>query len=458
MTHSTTAGTTPSGSTADWVRRDDAAILGWRHLPRVVFERGQGMRLWDVEGREYLDFVSGHISLLLGHNHPELREVLIEQSAKLWHHYKYFAATPLIEFAETLKASLPSGLDVVNFAAVGSEANEIALRVARGVTKAFDVVAVIGGLYGGTLTVEGFNSIGGPRKRHLGPLLSPARTSTILTPDCYRCPIGLKYPSCDIECVKASEEITQRVSTGEVAAIITESILGAGGMIVPPPEWLPRLKAMAQRLGALLILDEVQVAPFKTGRTWCFEHSDTVPDVLTLGKGIGAGMAITAMATRQDLADRARAAEVGVPWAGTFAGEPLYAAVAKRSFEILLAGNYAQRAAARGELLMSRLRDLQQRHELIGDVRGKGLYVGVEIVKDSIGRERDNAMMHRIRWNALEEGLLIAGSSNVLKMFPALIIEPADIEEGVAKLERAIRRARDGHPRGVDRFTTTSVT
>jgi 4-aminobutyrate aminotransferase-like enzyme len=180
--------------------------------------------------------------------------------------------------------------------------------------------------------------------------------------------------------------------------------------------------------------------------------------VLTLGKGIGAGMAITAMATRQDLADRARAAEVGVPWAGTFAGEPLYAAVAKRSFEILLAGNYAQRAAARGELLMSRLRDLQQRHELIGDVRGKGLYIGVEIVKDSIGRERDNAMMHRIRWNALEEGLLIAGSSNVLKMFPALIIEPAEIEEGVAKLERAIKRARDGHPRGVDRFTTTSVT
>ena len=106
----------------------------------------------------------------------------------------------------------------------------------------------------------------------------------------------------------------------------------------------------------------------------------------------------------------------------------------------------------------SRLRDLQQRHELIGDVRGKGLYVGVEIVKDSIGRERDNAMMHRIRWNALEEGLLIAGSSNVLKMFPALIIEPAEIDEGVEKLERAIRRAMDGHPRGVDRFTTTSVT
>jgi len=109
-------------------------------------------------------------------------------------------------------------------------------------------------------------------------------------------------------------------------------------------------------------------------------------------------------------------------------------------------------------IVMSRLRDLQQRHELIGDVRGRGLYIGVEIVKDAIGRERDNAMMHRIRWNALEEGLVLAGSSNVLKIFPALIITPAEIDEGVDKFDRAIRRARDGHPRGVERFTTTSVT
>ncbi len=451
-------GVAPGGRTSDWVRRDDDAVLGWRHFPRVVFEEGQGVRLRDVDGREYLDFVSGHISLLLGHNHPDLRAALIEQSAKLWHHYKYYAAAPVIEFAEVLKSVLPEGLNVINFAAVGSEANELALRVARGVTRAFDIVAVIGGLYGGTLAVESLNSIGGPRKANLGPLLSPNRTSTILTPYCYRCPLGLKYPSCDIECVKASEELTKQVSTGDIAAVITETILGAGGMIVPPPEWLPRLKAMAERFGALLILDEVQVSPVKTGRTWAFEHYGTVPDVLTLGKGIGAGMAITAMVTRRDLADRVRQTGVGVPWAGTFAGEPLYAAVAKRSLEILLAGNYAQRAAELGEYLMGRLRDLQARHEVIGDVRGKGLYIGVEIVKDAISRERDGTMMHRIRWNALEGGLLIAGSGNVLKMFPALIITRQEIDEAIDKLDRAVRRALDGNPRGMDQFTITSVT
>ncbi len=171
-------------TTATWIERDDRAVLGWRHFPRVVFERGQGLRLWDVDGHEYLDFVSGHISLLLGHGHPELRQALIEQSAKLWHHYKYFAAPSVIEFAEVLKSALPPELDMVNFAAVGSESNEIALRIARGVTRAFDLVAVIGGLYGGTLAAESLNSIGGARKRNLGPLLSPSRTSTVLTPYC----------------------------------------------------------------------------------------------------------------------------------------------------------------------------------------------------------------------------------------------------------------------------------
>src|SRR5260370_17986051 len=162
MTHSTVPDNKP-GSNADWNRRDDAATLGWRHFPRVVFERGQGLRLWDVEGREYLDFVSGHISLLLGHNHPELREVLIEQSGKLWHHYKYFAATPVVEFAETLQAALPPELDVINFAAVGSEANEIALRVARGVTRAFDGVAVLGRLYRGHLALAWLRCRAGAR-------------------------------------------------------------------------------------------------------------------------------------------------------------------------------------------------------------------------------------------------------------------------------------------------------
>src|SRR5262249_21452443 len=198
--------------------------------------------------------------------------------------------------------------------------------------------------------------------------------------------------------------------------------------------------------------------PFKTGRTWGFEHYGVVPDVLTLGKGIGGGLPIGAAGTRRELADRARGREVGIPGAGAVAGDPVGGAVAKRGVEVPSAGHDAARARTMGHYLMERLRLLADRYEILGDVRGKGLYIGVEVVKDAIGRERDGALMHRIRWNALEHGLLLAGSGNVLKMFPALIITREEIDEGIQRLERAVRRALDGYPRGVERFTTTSVT
>jgi 2,2-dialkylglycine decarboxylase (pyruvate) len=442
--------------TQQWNQRDDRYVLGWRHGPRVVFERGKGVWLTDVEGREYLDFVSGHISLLLGHNHPELHRALVEQAGRLWHQYKYFAAAPVIEFAERLAGALPAPLGKINFASVGSEANEVALRIARGATGKFDLVAVVDGLYGGTLGVEALNSIGGRRKRGLGPMLMPSRAHAIVTPYCYRCPLNLTYPQCDIACLNESDQNIDRFTSGEVAAIITETILGAGGMIVPPPEWLPRLKALADKWGALLILDEVQVAPVKTGRTWCFEHYGTVPDILTLGKAIGGGTAIAATVTSDAIAEKA-AGKAGVPWAGTFAGEPLYAAVAARQFQILIEEDYASRAARLGEHFMKGLLALKERYEVVGDVRGKGMYVGVEIVKDKAGKAPDPEAMHRIRWNAMEERLLIAGSGTVLKLFPALVITEAEIDEGVGRLEQAIRRAMAGEPRGVRDFTNTSV-
>ena len=443
-------------ATQEWIERDRKVVLGWRHRPQVIFERGSGLRLWDVDGNEYLDFVSGHISLLLGHNHPALLEALSAQAQDLWHHYKYFAARPVIEFAELLAEALPGDLGVTNFTAVGSESNEVAMRIARAVTKRFDFVSVIRGLHGGTFGVEGLNSIGGKRKRGLGPMLSPSRANAILTPSCYRCPINLTYPSCNIACLDVSDELIERTTTGEVAAIFAETILGTGGMIVPPPGWLAKLKALAEKWGALLILDEVQVSPAKTGKLWCFEHEGVIPDVLTLGKGIGAGTPIGATVTTPDLAEQARG-QCGVPWAGTYAGDSLYAAVARRQLEILIEQDLSGRAAVMGERLLAGLREIQSRYELIGDVRGRGLYVGVEVVKDRVTKEPDNAAAHRVRWNAMEEGLLVTASDNVVKMFPALVISEAEIEEGLAKLERAVRRAQEGHPRDVTVFTEGTV-
>jgi len=436
--------------------REDRHVLGWHHQPRIVFARGKGVRLWDVDGREYLDFVSGHINLLLGHNHPELVQALAEQASRLWTHYKYYTTDATIEFGETLAQSMPEGLDVLNFTTTGSEANEVAMRLARGATGRFDMVSVIQGLHGGTFAVESLTTIGGPRKRGLGPMLMPARANAVLSPYCYRCPINLEFPSCKIACLDVSDEMIERTTTGEVAAIFAETIMGSGGMIVPPEGWLPKLKRLARKWGALLVLDEVQVSPAKTGALWCFQQFGEQPDILTLGKGTGGGMSIGAAVTSREIADGAKETGCGIPWGSTFVGEPLDAAVARKQLEILIRDGFAARAKRLGAYFMGKLNELKQVHEVIGDVRGRGLYVGVEIVTDKTTRKKNNALMQRIRYNAIANGLLIGGSGNVLKIFPALVISEAELDEGVALIDRAIRLALDGHPHGVERFSEGS--
>ena len=436
--------------------REDQHLLAWHHQPRIVFQKAAGVRMWDVDGRRFLDFVSGHINQLLGHNHPELVQALAEQSTKLWSHYKYYTTDTTIEFAERLAESLPDGLDVLNFTTTGSEANEVAMRLARGATGRFDMVSVIQGLHGGTFAVESLTTIGGPRKRGLGPMLMPARANAILPPYCYRCPINLKFPSCKLACLDTSDEMIERTTTGEVAAVFAETIMGSGGMVVPPEGWLAKLKRLAQKWGALLVLDEVQVSPAKTGSLWCFEQFGAQPDILTLGKGTGGGMSIGAAVTSREIADKARETGCGIPWGSTFVGEALDAAVAKRQLEILIRDNYAARAKRLGEHFMQRLNELKDKHDVVGDVRGRGMYVGVEIVTDKTTREKNGKLMQRIRYNAIDNGLLIGGSGNVLKIFPALIITEDELDEGVAILDRAIKLALDGHPRGIDRFSEGS--
>ena len=447
---------TKASLTHNYGVREDKHLLAWHHQPRIVFSKAQGVQMWDVDGREYLDFVSGHINQLLGHNHPELVQALAEQASKIWSQYKYYTTDTTIEFAEMLANSLPDGLDVLNFTTTGSESNEVAMRIARGATGGFDMVSVVKGLHGGTFAVESLTTIGGPRKRGLGPMLMPARANAVLAPYCFRCPINLKFPSCKLACLEVSDEMIERTTTGEVAAIFAETIMGSGGMIVPPEGWLPKLKRLAQKWGALLVLDEVQVSPAKTGSLWCFEQFGVQPDILTLGKGTGGGMSIGAAVTSREIADKAKETGCGIPWGSTFVGEALDAAVAKRQLEILIRDGFAKRAAKLGEHFMKRLNELKERHDVVGDVRGRGMYVGVEIVTDKKTNQKNGPLMQRIRYNAVANGLLIGGSGNVLKIFPALIITEQELDEGVAIIDRAIRLALDGHPRGVERFSEGS--
>lgn len=435
---------------------DEEFVFGWRYEPKVMFESGRGIVLKDIDGNEYYDLTAGMMCLVLGHSHPELTETIREQAGKLVHQSSWYSNPWLVEFAQLIASTLPGDLKVVNFAVTGSEANEVAMRMALGVTGKYDIVSVIRGLHGGSLAAESVTSVGGGRKAHLGPLMMPAHRNAIYAPLCYRCPINLSYPDCDVACLAHSEELMEHITSQNVAAIMAETIPVAGGMVVPPTEWLPRMRELADRWGALLVLDEAQMAPAKTGKIWSFQNYDVIPDIVTFGKGMTAGFGIAGAVTTPEIAEQARGV-AGLPWAGTYSGDPLPAAVALKQLQIVLRDNLAERALSLGERLGAGLRKLAARYEVIGEVRGTGLYYMLDVVQSPESRAPDHAMAERIRYNALLEGLVLIAVKNFIRICPALIITEAEIDETLARLETALKQAMAGYPKDVDFASTGSL-
>jgi 4-aminobutyrate aminotransferase-like enzyme len=348
-----------------------------------------------------------------------------------------------------LGSTLPGNLKVVNFAVTGSEANEVAMRMALAATGKYDIVSMIRGLHGGSLAVEALTTVGGNRRKNLGPLMFPAKANALLPPFCYRCPVNKTYPTCDIACLKQSEEMLEFVTSQNIAAILQETIPVAGGMIVPPKEWLPRLAEMAKRWGALLILDEAQLAPARTGKMWALEHYGVTPDIVTFGKGLTAGLAICGTITTPEIAEQVRG-DAGLPWAGTYSSDPFVAAVALKQLEIVLRDKLAERAERLGEIAGDELAALKNKYEVVGDVRGKGLYRMLDIVKDRDSRVPDPLMAERIRYNAMMEGVVTIAVKHYVRFCPPLIITEAEIKDVIGRLDIAIKRAMDGYPKDVD--------
>ena len=434
---------------ADYQARDAKSVFGWRFTPRLIFKAGKGTKLVDVDDNEYYDLTSGMMSMVLGHSHPELTEVMREMAGQLVHTSSWYSNPWIIEFAELLGSTLPGKLKVVNFAVTGSEANEVAMRMALAATGKYDIVSMIRGLHGGSLAVEALTTVGGNRRKNLGPLMFPAKSNAILPPFCYRCPVNNTYPACDIACLKQSEEMLEFVTSQNIAAILQETIPVAGGMIVPPQEWLPRLADMAKRWGALLILDEAQLAPARTGKMWALEHYGVTPDIVTFGKGLTAGLAVCGTITTPEIAEKVRG-DAGLPWAGTYSGDPFVAAVALKQLEIILRDKLAERADKLGEIAIQELNKLKAKYPVVGDIRGKGLYRMLDIVKDPTSRTPDPIMAERIRHNALLEGVVTIAVKHYVRFCPPLIITEAEIKDVVGRLDIAIRRAMDGFPKDVD--------
>jgi 4-aminobutyrate aminotransferase-like enzyme len=398
-------------------------------LSGLAIERGEGSMLEDVDGNTYLDLAAGVCVNALGHAHPRYREILKQQIDEVT--VGSFTTARRAEALERVARHTPAGLDKIQLYSGGTEAVEAAMRLAKSHTKKFEFLSFWGGFHG--KTAGALSLIGDGTKNGLGPSLP----GTYLTPyaDCYRCPLGLSYPSCGIECASFARKVIRNSTTGALAAILVEPIQGTAGNIVPPPEFLPAVKEIARENDALLIADEMITGFGRTGRWFGVEHTGVTPDVMTMGKGLGSGFPVSALASTAEIT---RAAPWGNPSgsSSSYGGNPMAGAAVLASVSVLEEDDLVANSARVGERLLGRLRELQERHEMIGDVRGKGLLIGVELVKDRKTKEPlAKEVTVRLFRECLKRGLVSMVYNPHFRINPPLVFDDAAADTAVAILD-----------------------
>ena len=402
----------------------------------LVVEKADGLWIHDVDDNCFLDFTAGIAVTATGHCHPKVVKAIQTQAEKLLHMSGTdFYYTPQILLAEKLASLAPgNGGKRVYFGNSGAEAVEAAFKLARWHTKRELNIAFFGAFHGRTMGALSLTASKTVQKRNYNPLV-PGITH-IPYAYCYRCPYNLAYPQCGVYCVKWVEETLFRttVPAEEVAAIFVEPIQGEGGYIVPPPEFHQELYAIAQKYGILYVADEVQAGMGRTGKMFAMEHFGVEADIMALAKGIASGLPLGAMVAKAEIMDW----EAG-SHASTFGGNPLSCQAAMATIE-LLEKQLMQNATVQGERLMSALRDMQKNHECIGDVRGKGLMVGVEFVKDRETKAPATQWRTDLIRKTFEKGLLLLGcGENSIRFCPALTVTSDEIDVCLSIFEDAIR-------------------
>jgi 4-aminobutyrate aminotransferase len=390
----------------------------------LVVERGQGSMVQDVDGNRFLDFMTGIAVASTGHAHPNVVAAIKEAADKFLHicatdfYYPAFA-----ELCERL-ARLGPGPDPkrVFLANSGAEAVEGAIKLARRHTKRSNLIAFQGAFHGRTMGAISLNSSKAKYRRHFGPLLSGVHHLPYANP--YR-------PSAWREA--AEDLFRQRLGPDEIAAVFVEPILGEGGYVIPPREFLEYWRAFCDESGALLIFDEVQSGIGRTGNMWAAETLGVIPDVVLTAKGLGSGMPIAAIIAKESVMTW----EAG-SHGSTFAGNPVCCAAALATLD-LVEGGLARNAREMGALLLDGLRELQKKHDVIGDVRGVGLMIGIEFVRDRETKEPFDAIVPMLEEAAFQRGLLLLGCGrSVIRLCPPLTIDREDIETGLRILDESL--------------------
>lgn len=339
----------------------------------VQMVKGEGQYLFDSTDRKYLDFFAGVSVINAGHCHPEITERICRQVKTLQHVCNIYLTQPMLELAEKLAEITPGRLQKSFFCNSGTEANEGALLLAKIATGRSELLGLQDGLCGRTYLTM---SLTGLRFWRTDP--NPAGgISFVPNAYCYRCPLNLSYPACDIACAEQVRQVIETSTSGEVAALIIEPIQGNAGIVTPPPEYFPRLKEILDEYGALLIVDEVQSGFGRTGKWFAIENWDVEPDIMTMAKALGNGVPIGVFTALPEIADRYTR-----PGASTLGGNPVSMTAGLATLEVIEKEGLVQNAAKLGVYLREKLMELKDKHPLIGDVRGIGLMQGAELVKN----------------------------------------------------------------------------
>ena len=398
----------------------------------LAMARGEGSMLFDEDGNEYIDFIAGIGVGSVGHCHPHYVESLKRQLERLT--FGSFTTETRARFLTQLAGLTPEGLTRIQLFSGGAEAVEAALRLAKAATGKHEVIGFWGGFHGKTGGVLGL--LGSEFKHGLGPFLPGRYVSPYA--DCYRCPLKLRFPECGIACAEFLRDVIRYQTGGEISAIIVEPIQGTAGNIVPPPGFLQAVQSIAKEHNALLIADEMLSGFGRTGAMWGASHERVVPEIMTAGKGMGGGFPLSAVISTDQLTSRA-------PWSNpsasssSYGGNPLAAAAGLATLEILLKEDLVRNAERVGTVMLVRLEAMKEKHRCIGEVRGKGLMLGIELVRDRHTKEPLGKDVTRALYQeCLRRGLVAMTYSPSIRINPPLVIQEQTALAGLAILDEAL--------------------
>ncbi|HYA26523.1 MAG TPA: aspartate aminotransferase family protein [Thermodesulfovibrionales bacterium] len=401
----------------------------------ILVKSARGIYVEDGTGRRYIDFTSGLATTNVGHNHPLVMEAIKRQADALIHSGCIFYHEPLVVLPVMLREVTPQGIDMFFFSNSGAEAVEGALKLARFYSRRQGIVAFTSCFHGRTFGAMTLTTSSIRYRREYQPFVPSVYHSPY--PYCYRCFFGQKPDACGMDCFEYLERLFRHlVHPEEVACIVMEPVLGEGGYVVPPVEFLKRLRSLCDRWGILFVLDEVQSGMGRTARWFASEHFEVVPDIMTMAKGIASGMPLSAVGAKSEIMMRWSPGAHGT----TFGGNPISCAAAIATLKIIEEEGLLENARQVGCYAQERLNGMKERFPCIGDVRGLGLMIGIEFVQNDGTPFKE--LLKKVLDCCLEKGLILIEcgvDKNVIRLAPPLIVSREEMEKGLDILEEAVR-------------------